>query len=172
MSFRTQFLATRPDYWGQEAWGQLAKVTAVDTVNRRLTLDSKLALSYDLSKRARVRRITPIRNIFLKDLRIERGIDNNEIDGIRLQFCDNCFIANVQSFKASDRNHINIRWSYRVVIAQSSFDNAWATTGGGFAYGVGIGPQSTKVKVADNYFRNLRHHVLAAGWRQPQCHRL
>lgn len=148
------------DFWGKEAWGQLAKVTAVDTVNRRLTLDSKLALSYDINKRPRVRRIMPIRNIFLKDLRIERSVDNNEIDGVRLQFCENCFVAGVQSFKASDRNHINIRWSYRVVVAQSSFDNAWTTVGGGFAYGIGVGPQSAKVKVADNYFRNLRHHVL------------
>lgn len=154
-SFTPQYPA---DTWAREAWGQVVEVTSKN--GNTLGLSMKLGLQYTASNSPRIRKINPLRNIQVKNLHLQRAIDNGETDGLRFQYTANVSVYNIKSWRASDRAHINIVNSHKVSIARSGFDNAWTTSGGGYAYGVLASLNSSKIKIVDNWFRNLRHHVL------------
>lgn len=156
--FQTYTPAYAADSWAAEAFGQIVRVTSKS--GNTLGLSMKLGLGFSAGQNPRIREIYPLRNIQLKDFYIERAIDNDEIDSIRLQYVENALVYRIRSYRASARAHVNISSSHRAAVVASGFDGAWRTTGGGYAYGVTVGLNSSQTKIVDNWFKNLRHHVL------------
>jgi hypothetical protein len=114
----------------------------------------------------KIRKITPIHNIGIEDLRIERypesGLPTGDyyVYNIKISTAVNCWVRGVESYKPS-RSHLSVVRSSHIEISGCYFHEAVDYCGGGWGYGVTIESSSTNCLIENNIFRYLRHALVA-----------
>ncbi len=150
--------------WGfTEAWqlrlpGQINRVMAVDTVNRRLLLDRHLRHTFTAARNPRLRKLYTIANVGIENLFIRR---KDAVNGytIEMKYAVRCWVRNVESYMTY-KSHVWMERSFECDIRQNYFHDAFVFGGGGQGYGVGCGKRTSDCLIEDNVFRHLRHAMI------------
>ncbi len=147
---------TRIEAKGTDATGEWAEIkdvanmTYIDSSNP----DSSL----------KVRKITPVRNIGIENLKIIRsgGGKAANVYNIYFNFAINCWVRGVESYKPSG-SHLSANRSSHIEISGNYFHEAEDYGDGGHGYGVVLYASTTNSLVENNIFRKLRHALVAGG---------
>lgn len=144
------------DFNPQDYVGQIIKVESV--TNEYIFLKDKLSLSYTNSPR--VRKVNPVSNSGIEDLKIYR-VSSGKGGGSNFIFsyAANCWIKGVESDNTS-RYHMEISGSTGIEIKGSYFHHAEDYGDGGFGYGIAVNFHSTNCLIENNIFQRLRHAML------------
>lgn len=139
--------------------GQINKV--IGKTGTQLILEDKLSLDYDFgSSLIQVRKLTPIKNVGIEDLIIERqNTTGMWANTIQYNYAAKCWILGVESF-FTYKHHVAIHSSTFIEIRGCYFHHASGHGDGGIGYGVLIENHSTNCLVEDNLFDGLRHSML------------
>jgi len=149
----TKLEAKSTDATGE--WGEIKDVANMNYEDSPNTL-------YSL----KIRKITPIRNIGIEDLKIMRtpntkAGDDYYVYNIYFNFAINCWLRGVESYKPS-RSHLAVSRSTHLEISGCYFHEAMDYGGDGWGYGVVLGESTTNTLVKNNIFRYLRHALTAS----------
>lgn len=151
-----------------DAVGQISQIINIIGTDTIVIKDEANLTYYDDTPNIstlKIRSFTPIRNIGIEDLTIERndkytlaesGTWNFEIAG-----AVNCWIRGVES-NFTSRNHLTISRSAHMEISGCYFHEAADYGGDGKGYGVQLYASATNCLVENNVFRKLRHALVAA----------
>ena len=142
--------------WGRRSWGQIVFVTAIN--GNQLTVDMPIALDYATDKNPRIKVLRVVENVGVENMAIERGRYAND-SNISFKSVYNGFVRDIDSYNAV-KMHVNISRSRRVIVTGNYFHDAQDYSGGGHGYGVNVELLSTRIRVTNNIFKNLRHHIL------------
>lgn len=150
--------------WGfSESWqarlaGQINRVTAVDTVNKRLALSHPLRHTYTATRNPRVRHLVTLQNTGIENLFIRR---KDAIDGytIELKFAVRCWVRNVESYMTY-KAHVWMDRSFECDVRQCYFHDAFVFGGSGQGYGVCSGKHTSDCLIENNVFYHLRHSMI------------
>ena len=140
----------------QDYVGQIIKIEAVSDVY--LTLKDKLSIEYNVSPR--VRKIFPVINSGIEDLKITR-ISNGKGSGsnIIMNLAARCWMKGVESDNTA-RYHMEVSRSTEIEIRGCYFHHAEDYGDGGYGYGIAVNFHSTNCLIENNIFRRLRHSML------------
>jgi hypothetical protein len=150
--------------WGfNEEWqlrlpGQLNRVVAVDTANRRLVLDRHLRHTFTSLRNPRLRALSTIDNVGVENLFIRR---KDAVNGytFEIKYAVRCWVRNVESYMTY-KGHVWMERSYECEVRQSYLHDSYVFGGGGQGYGVGCGKHTSDCLIEDNVFRHLRHSMI------------
>ncbi|MBN2412115.1 right-handed parallel beta-helix repeat-containing protein [candidate division KSB1 bacterium] len=152
-----------------EIVGQITKIEnmGTDANGDYLEIKDEANMNYkDLDgdgRPMRVRKITPIRNIGIENLKIKRTPNEKADDyyyNIKFNNAVNCWVRGVESYKPS-RSHLAVTRSSHLEITGCYFHEAMDYCGGGWGYGVSLESSTTNCLVENNIFRCLRHSMIA-----------
>ena len=149
---------------GARALGQMVSVTGKE--GNKITVDP--SLYYDFNPKY-TPQVTPLynmhRNTGLEDLFIERSEftgHDNEGDTIKMWYCSNCWVKNIESYRSALGDHIELQCAFRSEIRDSYFHHGWSYDGG-HAYGVNLMLGSSDNLIENNIFEHLRHSMVVQG---------
>lgn len=165
-----------PDAWvpSQEHYapcGQISRIT-LDPTGTSITIKDEATKEYLTANQLFLYKITPIRNVGIENLSVERLPDGDgKGKGITINFkyAVNCWVRGVKSEKAFGR-HINIFRSSHIEISGCYIHDAYSVCSGtscggnkdGFGYGLIVTNNSTNCLIENNVFKKLRHSMLTA----------
>ena len=149
--------------WGlNETWqlrlpGQINRVAAVDTANRRLTLERPLRHTFSAARNPRLRKLVTHANVGIENLYIRR---KDSVNGytVEMKYAVRCWIRNVESYMTY-KAHVWLERGFECDIRQNYFHDAFVFGGDGQGYGVGCGKHTSDCLIEDNVFRHLRHSM-------------
>lgn len=145
--------------WAQRVMGQIFQVTAVDTVNKKITLNEPIRMDVYASQwKPRIRKIDPVKNFGVEDLYMTLLTHNNHIT-MRIRDCIQCWVRNVESVY-TDRLHISLERSYQAEIRQNYFHHSYDYGGDGHGYGIALSDRAGNSLIEDNIFYHLRHAMM------------
>ncbi|MFQ6605946.1 MAG: hypothetical protein ACE5D8_10430 [Fidelibacterota bacterium] len=133
-------------------WGEIKDVANMDYID-----------STNPEYSLKVRKITPVQNIGIENLKIQRlQITGGTESVYNIQFTRsvNCWVRGVESYKAS-RSHIGINSSAHIEISGCYIHEAFGYGSGGWGYGVSLSTGTTNCLIENNAFRKLRHAMVA-----------
>ncbi len=150
--------------WGLiEEWqlrlpGQINRVVAVDTANRRLTLDRHLRHTFTAARNPRLRKLVTMANVGIENLFIRR---KDAVVGytIEMKYAVRCWIRNVESYMTY-KGHVWMDRAFECDVRQSYFHDSFVFGGDGQGYGVGCGKRTSDCLIEDNVFQHLRHSMI------------
>jgi len=148
---------TRLEAKGTDANGEWGEIKDVANMNYVDSSDPNYSL--------KVREITPIQNIGIEDLTINRNPSEQAtayVYNINFEFAVNCWVKGVESYKAS-RNHFKIGISSHIEVSGCYFHEAMSYGDDGWGYGVETYASTTNCLIENNIFRKLRHAMVAGG---------
>ncbi|OYT15436.1 MAG: hypothetical protein B7C24_13045 [Bacteroidetes bacterium 4572_77] len=149
-----------PVGWAENVVGQIIQIEDVN--ENTLSLRSALRIDYDLSLNPILRKIEPITNVKIENLKVER-LDEPEDDGAKnfyISYAANCQISGVESHK-SHGSHIYISASTNIFVFGNYIHDAFLFDGTATrGYGVTLNKHCGEVLVENNIFRNLRHAMM------------
>lgn len=162
----------RPGY-GENGYahsGQISKITGLDAGS--ITIKDKASKAYNANNQLFLYKITPIVNVGIENLSIERLPDG---DGkgigktINFGYAVNCWVRGVESKNALGR-HVNMSASSHIEISGCYIHHAHDYCSGescggvsdGFGYGITVGNTSTNCLIENNVFQKIRHAMLTA----------
>lgn len=139
--------------------GGVFEITGVN--GKQVTLDLPLAIGLSdvqpEKKNAILAKLNPVRNVGIEGFRIVLPDEPGEkASALFLKRVSNAYIRNVEVYNPS-RHHVEICYSRQVVVEDCFFDEAKEKGGGGYGYGVNLRDVSTRCKIENNIFRDLRH---------------
>jgi hypothetical protein len=139
--------------------GGVFLITGVE--GHQVTLDLPLAIGLGdvaaTKKNAILAKLIPVRNVGLEGFRIVLPVTPGEkASALFLKRVSNACLRNVEVYNPS-RHHVEICYSRQVVVEGCFFDEAKDKGGGGYGYGVCLRDLSTRCKIENNIFRDLRH---------------
>ncbi len=139
--------------------GGVFQITGVS--GKQVTLDLPLAIGLsDVQpdkKNAILAKLIPVRNVGIEGFRIVMPDEPGEkASALFLKRVSNAYIRNMEVYNPS-RHHVEICYSRQVVVEGCFFDEAKEKGGGGYGYGVDLRDVSTRCKIENNIFRDLRH---------------
>lgn len=144
--------------WAYHSTGQILEVLRIS--NDTLFFDKPLRRNYAFDWPPEIIRQQPIRYAGVKCLRVERvDATMNQTANIALIWARDCLIWGVES-KYCNFSHIDLRFSSRITVAYSHFEEAFNFGGGGKAYGVMLQSGSADCYIYSNTFRRLRHSMI------------
>jgi len=151
--------------------GQVTKVTAIstDATGDLIEISDEANKDYTDSDNTnyslKVRKITPVKNIGIENLKITRSPFEQATNGhpynIYLSAAVNCWIRGVESTNAS-ANHIQLNRSSHIEVSGNYIHLAAHYGDGGWGYGVVTGASTTNSLIENNIFKKLRHALIAA----------
>lgn len=146
------------DGWQARLPGQINRVAAVDTGQRRLTLERHLRHTYTAARNPRLRRLVTIANVGIENLFVRR---NDAVVGytVEMKYAVRCWIRNVESYMTY-KAHVWMDRAYECEVRRSYFHDSFVFGGGGQGYGVGCGKRTSDCLIEDNIFRHLRHSMI------------
>lgn len=162
--YHTEHPGFRPDIVGQitrleakgtDATGEWGEIKDVANMNYEDSGNTNYSL--------KIRKINPVQNIGIEDLRIIRSPDwgaSATVYNILFDCAINCWVRGVESYKPS-RNHLCIALSSHIIISGCYFHEAMGYGGDGWGYGVELGASTTNCLIENNIFRKLRHALIA-----------
>jgi hypothetical protein len=139
--------------------GQLCRITAIS--GNSVSLDMKNGMPLPAGNKPTLRKLRPLRNIGVAQLRIERtaGPTVENVNNLVFRCTQNAYVTDVESVK-SGRGHISIEWTRDAYVARTFLHDSFVKELGGYAYGVNVHSASTRVYVVNNKMWDLRHHVV------------
>ncbi len=144
--------------WAYGAIGQICKVKNIDTANKTIELLTPLRLNFN--KDLFYKEITPIQNVSIECLAIERKDSTaSQTKNILFNYAFNCRVKGVELIDCNFA-HINFENSIHNEVIQSYIHKAFAYGGGGQGYGVVMQATSSDNKIENNIFERLRHSIL------------
>ena len=111
----------------------------------------------------KIRKINSVQNIGIEDWKIIRSPNegaSETVYNILFDCAINCWVRGVESYKPS-RNHLCIALSSHIAISGCYFHEAMGYDGDGWGYGVELGASTTNCLIENNFFRKLRHALIA-----------
>lgn len=146
------------DSWQARLPGQINRVIAVDTGNKRLTLDHPLRHTFTAARNPRLRRLVTIRNAGIENLFIRRkdAVDSYTIE---MKFAVRCWVRNVESYMTY-KAHLWLDRSFECDVRQNYFHDAFVFGGSGQGYGVCCGKRTSDCLIENNVFYHLRHSMI------------
>ncbi|MGH7491988.1 MAG: right-handed parallel beta-helix repeat-containing protein [bacterium] len=139
---------------GSGDWGEIKDVANMNYVD-----------SSDPNYSLKTRKVTPVQNIGLENLTINRYPSQQAtaiVYNISFDVTVNCWVKGVESYKTS-RHHFNINRSSHIKVSGCYFHEAMNYGNGGWGYGVVTYASSTNCLIENNIFRKLRHAMVAGG---------
>lgn len=149
-----------PADWAENVVGQIIRIT--DVVDDTLFFEYPLRISFSEVLNPRIRKIIPIQNCAIENLKMIRLDEPVEGAGsnISISFAVNCRVSAVESFK-SVGSHVAISNSSQIKISDSYFHHAFTYDGSGTrGYGVTLSMHSGECLIVDNIFEHLRHAMM------------
>jgi hypothetical protein len=148
--------------WGRKVVGQMLHVAAV--TGNTLTLEQPLRTTYRAEQHPEIRKITPITEVGIENLRLERlvkGTDTqrNNLYTILFDYAARCWVRGVEGCNTFG-GHLGAYHSTQISITGCYFHHAHFYGGGGSGYGVRLEYQTGECLVEDNIFQHLRHSML------------
>lgn len=151
---------TEPATWAEDVVGQMVKIVAVN--DNDLVLEHPLRISFQAAFTPRIRKIEPIRNVAIENLKIMRLDEPDEGAGsnIYINLAAGIRLQAIESDK-SVGSHIGIYRSTQVVLHKSYIHHAFTYDGSGTrGYGITLHNHSGECLIEDNVFRYLRHAMM------------
>jgi hypothetical protein len=138
--------------------GQMNRVLAVDTANRRLTVDRHLRHTFTASRNPRLRKLVTYSNVGIENVFIRR---KDAVVGytIEMKYAVRCWIRNVESYMTY-KGHVWLERAYECEVRQNYVHDSFVFGGGGEGYGVCCGKRTSDCLVEDNVFQHLRHSMI------------
>lgn len=137
-----------------------AKVTALDSGARTVTLDRTFTHDYFVSESPQLRRVSLAENCGIQDLTIETLAATATIDPINFEYTANSWIKNIKTVKAKSWP-FTLNTSARFEVRDSQFLGTWIflQQGGGVAY-LGWTSFTTDVLMENCQASDLRHMAI------------
>lgn len=151
---------TEPASWAENAVGQILKIIGVD--GNTITFMNALRIDYDAALHPRIRKIEPVKNVAIENLRIERMDEPQEGAGsnISINLSSNIRIRDIESDK-SVGSHINVHRSSQIWLTGSYIHHAFTYDGSGTrGYGITLSMHTGECLIANNVFNHLRHAMM------------
>ncbi|MCF8297580.1 MAG: T9SS type A sorting domain-containing protein [Saprospiraceae bacterium] len=149
-----------PIAWADKCVGQIFKISSVNA--NTLVLNSALRLNFDTALNLEVRKITPITNVGIECLNIERLDDATSGAGSNFDFnfAANCWIKGVES-NVSVGAHINAHFCTNLEFTGNYIHHSFIYDGSGTrGYGIALHAHTGECLVEDNIFKHLRHAMM------------
>ena len=144
--------------WAVNSPGQIVQVTAKQGL--QLSLAEPLLTALKTSDTGRIRKITPVHDAGVENLRVTRVANSTSGYNIYFGLSVNCWVKGIES-RFSAGAHILTEQSAHIEISGNYINNGFTFDGAAtHGYGVCLITQSSFVKVENNVFRYLRHHVI------------
>ena len=144
--------------WAANSVGQINKITAIS--GNTITLKNEFRYSYSANLNPRIRKITPVRNVGIEKLYIERqGNRTGFFANISFNYAVNSWVRGIES-NICHGTHISLVASANIEMTGNYIHHANIYSGGGNAYGITIQTRSSDNLVQDNIFDTLRHAML------------
>ncbi len=148
--------------WAAYVVGQILRITGV--TENTLTLESPLRITYRADLHPEIRKITPITEVGIENLKIRRlliGTPEQRDNQYTLSFlyAARCWIRGVESESAFGA-HVGIVGSTRIEVTGCYLHDAHEYDGGGSGYGVKVEYKSGECLIQDNILKHLRHSML------------
>ena len=148
--------------WAPKVAAQILRVSGV--AGNTLTFENPLRLTYQAAQNPEIRKITPIENAGVENLKVERLLAGTEAQRnnqftIQFRYAANCWARGVQSDMGFG-GHIGIEYSTKVDVTGCYFNDAHEHDGGGSGYGVRLEFTTGECLIEDNIFKHLRHSML------------
>ena len=146
--------------WAENSVGQILKITAIN--GNTLTVEHPLRIDYNDTLNPRIRKIDPVINTAIEQLRIERLDEPQEGAGsnISVNLAANVRIKDIESDK-SVGSHINVHRSTQVWLTGSYIHHAFTYDGSGTrGYGITLSLHTGECLIDNNVFEKLRHAMM------------
>ena len=146
------------DSWAHGSVGQITKFEGIDLELGHIK--DKAAKKYETNFNTRIRKILPVKNMGIENLKIYRFDEGNTQDGtnILFEYAVNCYVRGIIS-QFTCRHHVTIDKSSHIKIAGSYFFQARKYIAGR-GDGVVIQISSTNCLIENNIFKTLRHAMV------------
>ncbi|MDA3910340.1 MAG: T9SS type A sorting domain-containing protein [Bacteroidales bacterium] len=144
--------------WAYSTMAQLCEVDSLvaDTV----FLKSNLRHDYPLENNPVLVKITPVRDILIKNMQIVRAdASTAQTCNIRFNYAYNCSVRGIQS-ENCNFSHLSLRTSLHCEVSGCYFHHAHAYGEGGQGYGAEVSASSSDCLIHNNVFEHLRHSML------------
>lgn len=151
---------SNPISWAEHSVGQIFKITAINA--NAITINSPLRLNFDTSLNLEARKITPITNVGIECLNIERLDDATTGAGSNFDFnfASNCWVKGVES-NVSVGAHINVHSSANLEFTGNYMHHSFIYDGSGTrGYGITLSTHTSECLIEDNIFKHLRHAMM------------
>lgn len=145
--------------WAFGSVGQIAEI--IEVIDNKLTLNSPLRMSYELSRDPFIRKIDPKKNIGIECLKIHR-LDNTateQYSNLFMNYASNCWVDGIESENCTFA-HLEASRSSNLEISNSYFHHAFEYGSGGRAYGTLIQSTSNECLIQNSIFEHLRHSMI------------
>lgn len=142
--------------------GQISKLLNINGSTG--TLKDKATKNYSTSNSLRVRKIMPIRNIGIENLKIVRypcGEATQNGFNFYFRYGVNCWVKGVESDHTA-RHHLEADYSSHIEITGCYLHHAPSYGGGGHGYGLVLYASTTNSLVENNIFSHLRHAMVSS----------
>lgn len=134
--------------------GEIAFVEKIDS-SSQLTLTTPLNDNYNVSDSANIVKITPAKNITIRDGKIKGALGDNEMRGLRVTRGLDVLIEGI-SINGCDVNQLQLTDCVRATIENCFFQEANHSSMG---YGVSVSDASQDIVISNNHFTDVRHSL-------------
>ena len=148
--------------WATKAVGQILRITAVS--GNTLTLERPLRITYLAAQNPEIRKITPIAEAGLENLKISRvtvgtTTDRDNKNTIDFTYAARCWVRGVEMNNGFG-GHVGIAYSTKLSVTGCYIHHAADYDGGGSGYGVRLEFKTGECLTENNTLRALRHSML------------
>ncbi|MBN2539778.1 MAG: immunoglobulin domain-containing protein [Deltaproteobacteria bacterium] len=148
--------------WAAYVVGQILRISGVS--GNTLTLQSPLRITYDADLHPEIRKITPITEVGIENLKISRLLTGTTVQRdntytVSFLYAARCWIRGVESSDAFGA-HVGISGSTQIEVTGCYLHDAHEYDGGGSGYGVKVQYKSGECLIEDNILKHLRHSML------------
>ena len=137
-----------------------AKITAINSAARTVTLDRTFTHDYFVDESPQLRRMDMLENVGVQDLTIETVAATATVDPVRFENAANSWIKNIRTIKAKSWP-VNLVGVTRFEVLDSQFLGTWIdlSLGGGVAY-LGWAENATDALMDNCQASDLRHMAI------------
>ncbi len=148
--------------WAPKVVGQILRITAV--TGNSLTLERPLRITYEAAKNPEIRKITPITEVGIENLKVERLLTGTEAQRnnkftIGFNYAARCWVRGVDCHDGFG-GHIGMQYSTQIDVTGCYIHEAHEYDGGGSGYGTRLEFKTGECLIENNIFRHLRHSML------------
>lgn len=144
--------------WAYGSVGQIFHIKDIQA--NKIVTDMPSRRDYPASFSARLKRITPVKDVGIECLYLERkDSTTQQTTNINFTCAVNCWVLGVESFRTNFA-HIGLTRSSHITIRGNYFHHSWHYGGSGQGYGIATQYTSGDCLIENNNFEHLRHSML------------
>lgn len=149
-----------PASWAANSVGQVIRVASLN--NNEIILEEAIRIDYDAMLNPVFRKIEPIENVKIENLKIERydAPDDGGAKNFYFAYAVNCQVSGVESVK-SQGSHIYATHSSNLFFFGNYLHDAFIFDGTDTrGYGITLNMHTGNCLIENNIFKNLRHAMM------------